>query len=59
MQTHSFLWHDYETFGINTRRDRPAQFAAIRTDADLNEIGEAINIFVSQQMIFCLIRNRA
>lgn len=41
----TFLWHDYETFGINTRRDRPAQFAAIRTDADLNEIGEPINIF--------------
>ncbi|MBY0572318.1 MAG: exodeoxyribonuclease I, partial [Undibacterium sp.] len=43
--THSFLWHDYETFGAQARRDRPAQFAAIRTDADLNEIGEAINIF--------------
>lgn len=39
MQEHTFLWHDYETFGANTRRDRPAQFAAIRTDADLNEIG--------------------
>jgi len=39
MQQHTFLWHDYETFGANTRRDRPAQFAAIRTDADLNEIG--------------------
>ncbi len=38
----TFLWHDYETFGINPRRDRPAQFAAIRTDADLNEIGEPI-----------------
>ncbi|MDD0815068.1 exodeoxyribonuclease I [Curvibacter sp. HBC28] len=37
--SHTFLWHDYETFGANTRRDRPAQFAAIRTDADLNEIG--------------------
>ena len=36
----SFLWHDYETFGANPRRDRPAQFAAIRTDADLNETGE-------------------
>ena len=44
MQEHSFLWHDYETFGVNPRRARPAQFAAIRTDADLNEIGEAINI---------------
>jgi len=40
--THTFLWHDYETFGIHTRRARPAQFAAIRTDADLNPIGEPI-----------------
>jgi exodeoxyribonuclease-1 len=39
MQNHTFLWHDYETFGSNPRRDRPAQFAAIRTDANLNEIG--------------------
>jgi exodeoxyribonuclease-1 len=45
MQTHSFLWHDYETFGALARRDRPAQFAAIRTDAQLNEIGAPINIF--------------
>ncbi|CAN7616366.1 exodeoxyribonuclease I [Acidovorax sp. LjRoot117] len=45
MASHTFLWHDYETFGANTRRDRPAQFAAIRTDADLNEIGEPLNIF--------------
>lgn len=36
----SFLWHDYETFGADPRRDRPAQFAGIRTDLDLNEIGE-------------------
>ena len=36
---HTFLWHDYETFGTDTRRDRPAQFAAIRTDAELHEIG--------------------
>ena len=42
MQSHTFLWHDYETFGANTRRDRPAQFAAIRTDADLNEIGTPV-----------------
>jgi exodeoxyribonuclease-1 len=40
MADHTFLWHDYETFGANVRRDRPAQFAAIRTDAALNEIGE-------------------
>jgi exodeoxyribonuclease-1 len=41
----TFLWHDYETFGVNPRRDRPAQFAAIRTDAELNEIGEPIMLY--------------
>ena len=45
MTTQTFLWHDYETFGIQPRRDRPAQFAAIRTDADLNEIGDAIMLY--------------
>jgi len=33
----TFLWHDYETFGAQPTRDRPAQFAGIRTDARLNE----------------------
>ena len=42
---HTFLWHDYETFGTLVRRDRPAQFAGIRTDADLNEIGEAVMLY--------------
>lgn len=42
---HTFLWHDYETFGTNVRRDRPAQFAALRTDADLNEIGEPVMLY--------------
>ena len=36
---YTFYWHDYETFGRVPRRDRPSQFAGIRTDADLNEIG--------------------
>ena len=45
MTAHTFLWHDYETFGANTRRDRPAQFAAIRTDAALNEIGEPLMVY--------------
>ena len=40
---HTFLWHDYETFGANPRFDRPAQFAAIRTNASLEEIGEPIS----------------
>lgn len=41
----SFLWHDYETFGTDTRRDRPAQFAALRTDAELMPIGEPTVVF--------------
>ncbi|MFK3738401.1 exodeoxyribonuclease I [Massilia sp. TN1-12] len=45
MSNHTFLWHDYETFGAVPRRDRPAQFAAIRTDAELNEIGEPIMLY--------------
>ena len=45
MTTHTFLWHDYETFGAQPRRDRPAQFAAIRTDAELNEIGDPIMLY--------------
>ena len=45
MDSHTFVWHDYETFGLNPRRDRPAQFAGIRTDAELNEIGEPLMIY--------------
>ena len=45
MLPHTFLWHDYETFGSDPRRDRPAQFAAIRTDADLNEVGEPLMLY--------------
>ena len=43
--SHTFLWHDYETFGTDTRRARPAQFAAIRTDAELNPVGEPIMLY--------------
>lgn len=35
-----FLFHDYETFGTSPALDRPAQFAAIRTDADFTVTGE-------------------
>lgn len=41
----TFYWHDYETFGANPSRDRPAQFAGVRTDTDLNVIGEPLVIF--------------
>lgn len=41
----SLLWFDYETFGLDPARDRPAQFAGLRTDPDLNPIGEAFSLF--------------
>ena len=43
--SHTFLWHDYETFGAVPRRYRPSQFAAIRTDAELNEVGEPLMLY--------------
>ena len=45
MAPHTFLWHDYETFGLNPRCERPSQFAGIRTDAELNEIGEPVMLY--------------
>jgi len=36
----TILWHDYETWGISPKFDKPSQFAGIRTDLDLNIIGE-------------------
>jgi len=44
MQTPTFLWHDFETFGTNTHKDLPCQFAAVRTDENLNIVGKPINI---------------
>jgi len=41
----TFLWHDYETSGADPKRDRPLQFAAIRTDENLNIIGDPIEIY--------------
>ncbi len=41
----TFYWHDYETFGADTARDRPAQFAGLRTDAELNVIGDPLVIY--------------
>src|ERR1700712_4746441 len=38
----TFFWHDYETFGRVPRRDRPSQFAGVRTDENLNEIDAAV-----------------
>ncbi|WP_346351983.1 exodeoxyribonuclease I [Oceanimonas sp. AH20CE76] len=42
----TFYFYDFETAGISPAKDRPVQFAGIRTDADFNEIGEP-------QMFYC------
>lgn len=42
----SFLFYDLETFGQDPRRTRIAQFAGIRTDADLNIIEEPVSFYV-------------
>ena len=44
--TASFLFYDLETYGANPRMTRIAQFAALRTDADLNEIDAPISLYV-------------
>ncbi|MFO7704489.1 MAG: exodeoxyribonuclease I [Halopseudomonas sp.] len=40
----TFFWYDFEATGIDPRRDRPLQVAGVRTDEDLNEVGEALCI---------------
>ncbi|MED5611858.1 MULTISPECIES: exodeoxyribonuclease I [Pseudomonas] len=43
--TASIFWYDYETTGIDPRRDRPLQVAGIRTDEALNEIEAPLNFY--------------
>lgn len=43
MQT--FFWHDYETFGADPWRDRPVQFAGIRTNLELEIVDEPVMFF--------------
>lgn len=45
MPNQTFYWHDYETWGADPSRDRASQFAGVRTDADLNIIGEPLVIY--------------
>ena len=39
----SIYWHDYETWGATPQKDRPSQFAGIRTDFDLNIIANNLS----------------
>lgn len=45
MRQQTFFWHDYETWGADPRRDRAAQFAGVRTDAELNIAGEPVSFY--------------
>ena len=41
----TLYWYDLETFGIDCKKDRISQFAGVRTDEDLNIIGEPLTLF--------------
>lgn len=41
----TLLWYDYETSGTDVGFDRVLQFAAIRTNLDLEIVGEPINLY--------------
>lgn len=43
--TNSIFWYDLETTGIQPHIDRPMQVAGIRTNEQLQEIGEPLNIY--------------
>jgi exodeoxyribonuclease-1 len=45
MAAPTFFWHDYETSGADPRRDRPLQFAGIRTTLDLEPVGEPLMLY--------------
>src|SRR5690554_6270491 len=42
----SIYWYDVETFGLDSRYDRLAQFAGQRTDLELRPIGEPLVLYV-------------
>lgn len=43
----TFFFYDLETSGLSGRDDRIMQFAGIRTDTDLNPVGEPYNLLVA------------
>ncbi len=42
----TFFFYDLETSGLSGREDRIMQFAGIRTDLDLKQIGQPVNVLV-------------
>ncbi|WP_301211526.1 exonuclease domain-containing protein, partial [Turicimonas muris] len=43
----TFYWYDYETFGTDKKRDRPAQFGGFRTDANFRRKSKDLLIYCS------------
>lgn len=41
----TLYWHDYETWGEVPAQDKPSQFAGIRTDEDLNVVGDPLMLY--------------
>jgi len=41
----TFLWHDYEAWGANTKFDQASQFASVRTDRNLNVVDIPLDIY--------------
>ena len=41
----TIFWHDYETWGVNPRLDRAAQFAGIRTNLNLEPVAEPVMFY--------------
>ncbi|MCF6235987.1 MAG: exodeoxyribonuclease I [Gammaproteobacteria bacterium] len=41
----TLYWYDLETFGINPVYDRISQFSGVRTDENLNIIGQPLNLY--------------
>jgi len=46
LMSKTFFFYDLETSGLNPREARVMQFAGIRTDMDLNQVGEPVNVLV-------------
>ncbi len=46
----TLYWHDYETWGADPKRDRPSQFAGIRTDLELNIVSQPFTAYCAPAM---------
>ncbi|EHQ56645.1 exonuclease I [gamma proteobacterium HIMB55] len=50
MPVETLYWHDYETSGASPANDRPWQFAGVRTNLDLEIIGEPLTVYAKPSL---------